>query len=321
MKFLERSLDQQNQFWKYLLIVLGGFFGGQIIGSIPLMGVMLYKGIASGGNIVLNPENLADITVFGISKNWGLFLMMIPFVVSLLLTLVLIKKLHKRTFSETVNGTKKIRISRLLTGAAVWGILMAVYLLGDYLINTENYTLQFNLTNFIPLLLISLIFIPIQISSEEITFRGYLAQGVAGWRRNRWLAILIPSLLFGLIHCGNPEVAEFGFWVAMPQYILMGLLFGLVAVMDDGIELAMGMHAANNIFLSLFVTHSSSALQTDAVFEQHLINPGKETLVLVITGLLAFTYFALKYKWNLKVLNTKINASKPDENENSKIQL
>jgi membrane protease YdiL (CAAX protease family) len=309
MKFLERSFDQQNQFWKYVLVFLGAFLGGQILGSLPLVGVIIAKTISNGGAIAMNPDNFADFTVFGISKNLSLFLMILPFVATLILTIVLVKALHKRTFSETVNGRKKIRINRCLTGAAVWGILMAVYLLIDYLINPGNYVLQFDFLKFIPLLLISLMLIPVQTTSEELLFRGYLAQGVAGWTKSRWLAILIPGLLFGLIHAANPEVKEYGFWLAMPQYIFFGLSFGLVAVLDDGIELPMGMHAANNVFLSLFTTTKASAIQTDAVFEQQNINPGKETIVLIIIGIIAIAYFAVKYKWNFNILNKKVASS------------
>jgi membrane protease YdiL (CAAX protease family) len=309
MKFLERSFDQQNQFWKYVLVFLGAFIGGQILGAIPLYCVIVAKMISSGGAIAFNPNNMMDFTVFGISKNLGVFLMMLPFVATLILTIVLIKVLQKRTFSETVNGRKKIRINRCLTGAAVWGILLAIYLLGDYLINPGNYVLQFDLVKFIPLLFISVLLIPLQTTSEELLFRGYLAQGVAGWTKSRWLAILIPSLLFGLIHSFNPEVKEFGFWTAMPQYIFFGLSFGLIAVLDDGIELPIGMHAANNVFSSLFITFKSSALQTNAVFEQQNINPGKETIVLIITGMIAIAYFAVKYKWNFNILNKKVASS------------
>jgi len=306
MKFLEQSFDKQNQFWKYLIVFLGAFFGGQILGSIPLIGVIIYKIIASGRPIALNPKNMLDFTAFGISKNWALFLMMLATVVVLLIAILLIKGLHKRSFAQTVNGTRKIRIKRCLTGAAVWGILMAIYLLGDYIINPGYYKLQFNLFAFIPLFLISVILIPFQTTSEEFLFRGYLTQGFAGWTKSRWLAILIPGLLFGLMHSFNPEVKEFGFWVSMSQYMFFGLLFGLVAVLDDGIELTMGMHAANNVFLSLFVTNYASALQTDAVFEQLHIIPVKETISLIIIGMIAFAFFAWKYKWNFKLLNQKI---------------
>jgi len=161
MKFLERSLDHQNQWWKYLLVVLAGFVGGQILGAIPLGGIMAYKMIASGGVIMPNPENMADLTVFGISKNVGLLLMMLPFAVSLIITIILIKALHKRTFAETVNGTRRVRYSRLGAGFVVWLVLAAACFAGDYLIDPDNFVLQFDIAKFLPLLLISVLLIPL----------------------------------------------------------------------------------------------------------------------------------------------------------------
>ncbi|GHT79407.1 abortive infection protein [Bacteroidia bacterium] len=303
MKFLERALDGQNQFWKYVIVFLGGFLGGQIVGAIPLGIVIVLKTMAGG---VINPENVMDFTALGLSKNLGLFLMLLPTVVSLIFTILLIKSLHRRTFAETVNGRKKIRFNRFFMGVLVWGILMAIYLIGDYWANPQNYVLQFDWKAFIPLLLISVLFIPLQTTSEELLFRGYLAQGIAGWTKNRWLAVLIPGLLFGLLHISNPEVKEFGFWLAMPQYVFFGLLFGLIAVLDDGIELPMGMHAINNVFLSLFTTHSASALQTDAVFEIKSLDPAKDLVSLIIIGIACFAYFSVKYKWDIRVLNKKV---------------
>ena len=307
MKFLEQSFDRQNQFWKYLVVILVALFGGQILGSIPLIGVMMYKSIASGGSIALNPDNFMDFTVFGISKNWGLFLMMLPFVATLLLAIVLIRVLHKRSFAQTVNGTRKIRINRCLTGVAVWSVLMVIEFLVSYFLNPGDYRLQFNLSAFIPLLLISVFLVSIQSTAEEFLFRGYLTQGVAGWTKSRWLAILIPGLLFGLMHSFNPEIKQFGFLIAIPEYVFWGLLFGLIVVLDDGIELAIGMHVANNVLSSLFITHSFSALQTDAVFV--MTNPTisiKDIIGFVIMGMIALAFFTRKYKWNFNILNQKV---------------
>ena len=306
MKFLERAFDQQNQGWKYLIVFLAAFYGGLILGSIPLTSVIMYKVITSGEHYSLNLDNMTDFTGFGISKNLALFLSMFVFVVILIIAILLIKVFHKRSFAETVNGTQKVRIKRCFTGAAVWGILMAIYLLISYFTDPGNFHLQFNLSAFIPLFLISILLIPVQTTSEEFLFRGYITQGVAGLTKNRWLAILIPALLFGLVHSFNPEIKEFGFWITMPQYVFFGLLFGLISVLDDGIELAIGMHAANNVFLSLFATHSASALQTDAVFEQFKIDPVNDLISLIIMGIITFAFFAWKYKWNFKILNQKI---------------
>jgi membrane protease YdiL (CAAX protease family) len=59
----------------------------------------------------------------------------------------------------------------------------------------------------------------------------------------------------------------------MPQYVLFGLVFGIITVLDDGIEAAVGAHAANNIFLCIMVT--LTLLPSDAaVYEQQNVYPG-----------------------------------------------
>jgi hypothetical protein len=165
MNFLERAFDRQNQWWKYLIVVFVGFLGGQILGIIPLIGLIISKVAASGGAIMPNPSNIADLSALGISKNAGLLLMMLPFIVSLILTAILIKTLHKRTLAETMNGTRQIRYGRFGAGFIVWIVLMIVYYTGDYLLDPDNFNVQFNLTGFIPLLLISILLIPLQTNS------------------------------------------------------------------------------------------------------------------------------------------------------------
>ncbi|MDR1646397.1 MAG: CPBP family intramembrane metalloprotease [Tannerellaceae bacterium] len=290
MKFLERAFDQQNQAWKYLLVCVGALFVWMAIGSIPLMLVLFVKAVP----------------IEALSKNLSFALLLLPSVVSLFLTVWLVKAWHRRSFAEVVNGTKRVRLDRCLVGVGVWFVLMTLAYGVDYVVNTEDYVLQFDLPRFIPLLLITFLLIPFQAMYEEFLFRGYLTQGLGACMRSRWMALLLPSLVFGLMHASNPEVKEFGFWLTMPQYIYFGLFFGLVAILDDGIELSIGLHAANNIFLSLFATHQSSALQTDAVFEVVRIDPVKDTCVQVVLSLVALLYFARKYKWNFRLLNGPI---------------
>ena len=312
MKHLERALDGQNQFWKYLLNFAAGFAASNIIGIILLVSVMAYKTATSGGSITPNSHNAMDLTVYGISQNQGFILLMIPFILAFITTIILFKPFHKRLVSEVINGTKQIRWKRYFMGMGVWLIICLLYLGIDYALNSTNYKLQFDAAKFIPLVLLSLLFIPIQTAYEELLFRGYFTQGIAAWTKNRWVALIIPALLFGLMHSFNPEVKEYGFWVVMPQYVIFGLLFGLMTILDDGIELAMGAHAANNIFSCLFVTNAASALQTPAVFNQLNINPNKETLMLTIMGILFIIIFSRLYKWNFAVLNKKIEMEIPE---------
>jgi hypothetical protein len=149
---------------------------------------------------------------------------------------------------------------------------------------------------------ISILLIPFQASFEEVLFRGYLMQGFAAMLKNRWFPLVMTSILFGLMHAFNPEVKEFGFLTMMPQYILFGLIFGVITIMDDGIEAAMGAHTANNIFLCIMVTTKSSALQTPALYEQTTIYPWTEFKGLLITGVVFI--FILSRILNWKKIST-----------------
>lgn len=305
MNHLLRALDNQNQWWKYLVVFLVGFIGANIIGGIPLVIVIVYQTMKNGAAITPS-DNFADFSVYGISPNTGLILMMIPFVVGLFSVILLLKPLHKRSYKEVINGTNKIRWSRFFFAALIWALIAGIFLVVDYFINSENYTVNFNLSALIPLVIISLCLIPLQTTFEEILFRGYLAQGVAAWTRNKWMVLILPSLFFALVHSFNPEVSEYGFFTVMPQYVLFGLVFGLATILDDGIEVAMGAHAANNIFASIFITSKASALQTPALLKIQEVNPSQEVWGLLLSAIVFILILAVKYKWNFSILNKKV---------------
>lgn len=65
--------------------------------------------------------------------------------------------------------------------------------------------------------------------------------------------------------------------------------------MSGGTELALGMHAANNVFAAVFVTHESSTLQTPAVFEQTEIYPWFDFAALGLFAVIFFLVVRRKY--------------------------
>jgi membrane protease YdiL (CAAX protease family) len=315
MYFLESILGKDNVSWKYAIVLMGTFLVMNTLGAIPLLIVVLGRFMENGIAMPMDSLSMMNFSSQNISQNLFLFLMLIPHVVGLFTLYLLIKLLHKRTFSETVNGTKKIRWRRIFTGFAVWFLLMFIYLAISCIIDPDNFIFQFDIRTFIPLFFIVILFIPLQTTFEELLFRGYLSQGIGAWTKNRWIVVVIPSILFGLMHLLNPEVSAYGVWETMPQYILFGFIFGVASVLDDGIELAMGMHAANNIF-ALFVTFEHSVLNTPAIFKQQSINLQVETVVLLIAGLLALLFFSGKYKWRLSIMNKKIRPLEQISTEN-----
>ncbi|MDO5665709.1 MAG: type II CAAX endopeptidase family protein [Bacteroidia bacterium] len=311
MKHLERALDGQNQIWKYIVMFLVAFLGGQMIGSIPLVTVTFIKMITSG-TVGAKPESIMDFSAYGISDNVGFALLIFAFVATFFTFALLIKPFHKRTVIETINGRNYIRKNRIWMGMLVWGIITIVGLIISLLTAQEgDIEVRFNIAKLIPLLLIVLILLPFQTTIEEIFFRGYLTQGVAARTKNRWIALIVVSLLFGFMHIANPEVKEFGFWLSMPQYILMGLLLGLVSILDDGIEIAIGIHFINNAFGALLTTHSSSIFKTDAIFKFNKVDPKFDLISISIATIIAFVVFAKIYKWDFSILNKKVEIAPP----------
>jgi membrane protease YdiL (CAAX protease family) len=113
------------------------------------------------------------------------------------------------------------------------------------------------------------------------------------------IAVLISGIMFGAIHIGNPEIAKIGYHIIV-YYMLVGVFLALISFFDNGIELALGYHAANNVFAALMITNNWQAFQTDAVFMDNT-DPGMglDTIfgILFILPLVFFIFYK-KYKWH-----------------------
>jgi hypothetical protein len=100
------------------------------------------------------------------------------------------------------------------------------------------------------------------------------------------------------MHIFNPEVEKLGYGI-MVYYIGTGFFLGILALMDEGLELAIGFHAANNLITALLVTANWTAFQTESIYVD-ISEPelGWDVFipVLVIYPILLYI-FSRKYKW------------------------
>jgi uncharacterized protein len=307
MNHLESTFTGKNGYWRYIIMIAVVLIVSNTIGAVPLLLAMFAK---SGTNpevfsqLAANPN---DYGVIGLDPNVGLLMMLFPFMAGLLAFVLLVKPLNNRTIRMIINGTSKIRWNRFFISAAVWAVLSALYFLFYLKLDPSNFQLNNKSISLLILSVVSILFIPFQAAFEEVLFRGYLMQGFAAIVRFRWFPLIMTSLLFGLMHAFNPEVKEFGFFTMMPQYIVFGLIFGIITILDDGIEASMGAHTANNIFLCIMVTNESSALQTPALYEQLNIHPWTEFAALTITGIIFVIILKRIFKWvSFSILFSKI---------------
>jgi len=278
-----------------ILLVLAA---SNIIGSIPLFISIRIRAAVDPSVIAKLTEHPNDLTVLGISSNAGLLMMLFPFIVALIAFILLVEPLNGRSLKKIINGTNSFRWNRFFISALIWGVISAIYLFVCLKADPSNYSLNNKSAMLIPLILISVLVFPFQAAFEEILFRGYLMQGFTVLLNNRLFPLIMTSILFGLFHGLNPEVKAFGFWTMLPQYVLFGLIFGIMTIMDDGIEAAIGAHAANNAFLCIMLTNDASALQTKALFVQHNIYPWLELSTMLFMGVLVIAVMNMIFKWN-----------------------
>ena len=296
-KFLELNIPKNKNFFYYLfgslLIILSNFFG-----QIPLF--LFINNQISDVNDMSSIFNILD-------KNLSFFLILFPFLVSFISFIFIIKLIHNQSLTDLTTSRKKIDYKRIIFSFLFWSSIILTLFLSSYLINPKGYILNFKLLPFLTLFFISIILIPFQASLEEYIFRGYLMQGFFQIFKNRFLPLVFTSFIFGFLHYFNPEVEKLGLGI-MIYYVMTGFFFGIITLLDEGIEIPIGLHIANNLVTALLVTADWTALQTESVFidvnEPDLIKELVTYLILVYP--LTLIFFSKKYKWKswkIKILN------------------
>ena len=288
MFLFDQSYRLKN-FWYYILgsfiLILFSFIGQ--LPMIPFLPTELPSPDA-------NPMDLFK----SIPSNLRFFLILLSFVAVVPGIWLVVKKLHDLPIMSILSGRKKIDLERVMFSFMLWGSIVSAFVFLEYSLNPESYEINFKLKEFLILAVIAILFIPIQTSVEEIVFRGYLMQGFGGLFNSRLLALFLTSIIFGGLHLINPEVEALGYLI-MVQYLGYGFVLGIMTLMDEGLELAIGFHAANNLFIVLLLTSSWTVFETESILRD-ISDPALTTLnfiiPLIIYPILLYV-FARKYSW------------------------
>ena len=209
-----------------------------------------------------------------------------------------VKFIHQQSLRSFTTSRPKVDWKRIFFAFSLWGIFIVATILISYYSSPENYIYNFKPIPFLIFLFLALILIPLQTSFEEYFFRGYLMQGLGLATKSRWFPFVFTSIAFGLMHIANPEVGKMGY-IILIYYVGTGFFLGILTLMDEGLELALGFHAANNLFGALLLTSDWSAFQTHSVFKD-VAEPsaGFDVIlpVFVVFPILLFI-FSRKYAW------------------------
>lgn len=258
------------EFWRYFVLLI-------ITIGVTLFAQAIFLVIASLFEGTMDFNNFPPMTL--------LWVTMLPFAALLVFLLLGIRFLHQQSLKTVFTQKPTFNWKLLIKAAIIWFVLSG---LADIVISSlqpGNYILSFSLNSFLPYMLIAIFLIVFQITAEEVLFRSYLLHGFTRLFRYRWLGILLQSILFGVLHGANPEVTAYGLLTTMPFYIGIGLLLGWLSFRFKGLEIALGLHFANNFYATSMVTFSESAIPSPAIFTISNYQPE--------VGLIAFVVMAI----------------------------
>ncbi|KAA1245473.1 CPBP family intramembrane glutamic endopeptidase [Aquimarina sp. RZ0] len=294
--YIEQAFKSKNDWWRYLVGIIMVFTGWQVIGIIPLSVVAFAK---SEGLQDFIKKAETSFMESGINANLFLVLVIFSFAMGLLGVWFAVRFIHEQKFKKLTTSRNAVDWSRIwFSFLLVVGVNSVLFVIG-YFVEPEIYVWNFKVIPFLLLFLIAIFLLPLQTSFEEYLFRGYLMQGLGVMTKNKWVPLIFTSVTFGLLHGLNPEVEKLGN-IMMVFYIGTGFLLGIMTLMDDGMELALGFHAANNIIAAILVTTDWSAFQTDALFVD-ISEPSAGfdiILPIIIQYPLIILVLAKKYKWS-----------------------
>lgn len=310
-----------------IAMLAGGFILSCILGTIFWCLNRAFKGIAqkvfgvlTGIAIIFsiiflikfvplaNSEdiNTALTALIGLSPlSYMLMLLSFP---AVLIGLYMVQKfIHHRTILSLHTIAHSFRWTRTLQAMGITFIVYGIFTAISHLSGFSPLAFVFDPSRFFAFALVSLLFIPLQSATEEILIRGYMNQGLVSVLKNKWVAFTLSSLAFMSLHLANPEASSAAsespgiFILTMSSYFLFGFLLSVMVDFEGGLEAAIGVHAANNLFAAIFVNYENSVLPTPSMFLAKMNTVVDVPIAMCVLALV--TYLIYKTRKPVETLN------------------
>lgn len=279
----ERSEAQQSQSTRYLALVRLGRneWWRYVLGALVIAFCWLVLGYAPYVWLVAHYpyDPLRDF----IAVNFSIVMMLAGLALA-------VRLVHRRPFMSLVAPDLRFAWSRIGEGAAAWSVIAIIAVLVEHLLYPERYYLSFNPGRFFLFAAVALVLTSIQTATEELVFRGYVMQALSLALRRPAAVAVASAVLFTLPHLLNPEVRH-GALLFAASYFVIGLLLAAVTLRDGRLELAIGIHAANNLTLALVANYEGSVLASDSIFTARELDAVYSLISLSIGALVFYWLF------------------------------
>lgn len=291
-EYLDLAYTGKNQWWRYLAGVL--FIVGLWIG----VAVTIFAGfnaLAQVARQTPDPALKRAIETVMADPFTEYVVMNLGHIAILVALMIAVRLIHRRRFLSLITPGQSIKWKRIGWGFAVYFVLAAVLTLIDYALDPSVYRMTEHPARVLARAPAVLVLTPLQTTAEELLFRGYLMQGAGLVTRRFWFPAALTSFIFMVLHLANPEV-EHGFLAACTYYFGIAFLLGMITILSNSLELAIGAHAAINLFAALLVNYSDSALTVESLFFSTELHLGANLVALAIMAVVSYLFFFSSWK-------------------------
>jgi membrane protease YdiL (CAAX protease family) len=191
-------------------------------------------------------------------------------------------KTLRRPFMSLIAAAPRIELRRVLAGLCAW-ILSAALIIplgwaASLLLDSGRSQLpvfQLPGLDVVEAIALGVLIVPFQAASEELLFRGWLTQTLGQAIRNPILLVLAIALLFALSHGFSAGP------LALPYFMLGSIGLSAISLADQRLELSIGVHTAQNLFVLLIQTPMLDPIHRPTLFGATSVQIGLLELLLI----------------------------------------
>ncbi|EGF93457.1 CAAX amino terminal protease family protein [Asticcacaulis biprosthecium C19] len=232
--FLDHARIGRHAFWRYLLAVLLALFIQAVVSVIYVVAVVVVAGVpfTELQTAIADPARpMLFFPLIGVSfAAW-----LVGFGLGVL----------------WLHGKNPLRLlgnwtwAGFLLGLGIWLAVLIANTVADYALQPDGFSLrQVPIDPAVIAVIVAAL--AVQTFAEEYVFRGYITQALLKISSNKWIAIIVGSLLFGALHIPN----------GIPQAVsatVMGVAFAWITLRTGSIAFAAGVHFINNLYGAVVV--------------------------------------------------------------------
>ncbi len=182
---------------------------------------------------------------------WATLLQFATFGVTAAIFVVVLRYVHDRGFWSLIGAPQQALIDLWRVTIGVGFVLLVLELMPPWIPMSDLAEMRDPLW-WVLMIIPATAVLLIQVGTEEIYFRGYLQQQLACLSSSKLVWMLLPSIIFGMMHIDYGEgAADRTLWVIWAT--LLGLACADLTARTGTLGAAIGLHLANNFFALMIV--------------------------------------------------------------------